>query len=219
MFPKKEAVVSARIHDTTKHKLVKSGYNAADAIEWFVHEYYNNSPKRKAAIQRDLLEIKLNNLKKIECDVQLEIEVIEKQLEDLGDVPLNDEEIIPKCGGYVKIRVFYHVRKDIKKCILSIGLREISGTTLIDLPTQMTILPFPCSEGEHYADCIITKLPLTGGNYRMSLWSECDNSISDFIDNIRYTVADADFYGQGREMPSMFHGKIVLCDHQWVCSK
>ena len=95
MFPKKEAVVSARIHDTTKHKLVKSGYNAADAIEWFVHEYYNNSPKRKAAIQRDLLEIKLNNLKKIECDVQLEIEVIEKQLEDLGDVPLNDDEIIP----------------------------------------------------------------------------------------------------------------------------
>jgi lipopolysaccharide transport system ATP-binding protein len=130
----------------------------------------------------------------------------------------NDEEIIPKCGGYVKIRVFYQARQDIKKCILSIGLREISGTTLIDLPSQMTIPPFSCSEGEHYADCIIPKLPLTGGNYRMSLWSECDNGISDYIENIRYTVAEADYYGQGREMPTMFHGKIVLCDHQWICS-
>ena len=89
---KKEAIVSARLHESTKHKLMKSGYNAADAIEWFVHEYFNHNPKRKAAIQRDMLEIKLNNLKKIECEVQVEIDVIEKQLQELGDIPLEDNE-------------------------------------------------------------------------------------------------------------------------------
>jgi hypothetical protein len=50
----------------------------------------------------------------------------------------------------------------------------------------------------------------------MSLWANCNNTISDFIDNIKFTVADADYYGLGREMPSMFLGKVVLCNHQWL---
>ena len=132
---------------------------------------------------------------------------------------MNDQEIIPQCGGYVKIRVYYHVREFVKGCRLSIGLRNTDGMTLIDLPSDMTITPFSCVEGNGYADCIIEKLPLTGGNYKMSLWAECDNSISDYIENIRFAVADADFYGMGREMPSMLSGKVVLCEHQWVSNE
>ena len=84
---KKEEQVGARLHASTKAKLQKTGYNAAEAIEWFVHEYYNTHPKRKLQIQRDLLEIKLNNLKEVECEVQTEIGVVERQLEELGPAP------------------------------------------------------------------------------------------------------------------------------------
>ena len=92
---KKEEIVTARLHASTKKKLSSSGYNAAEAIEWFVHEYYNNNPKRKVAIQRDMLEIKLNNLKEMECEVQSEISVVERQLDELGDLPLPEEKIDP----------------------------------------------------------------------------------------------------------------------------
>ena len=84
---KKEEQVGARLHASTKAKLQKTGYNAAEAIEWFVHEFYNTHPKRKLQIQRDLLEIKLNNLKEVECEVQTEIGVVERQLEELGPAP------------------------------------------------------------------------------------------------------------------------------------
>ena len=80
---KKEAVVSARIYESTKNKLYKTGYNAADAIEWFVHEWYSNNPKKKVAIKKDILEIQLENWKKVECEAQLEIEALEKQIEEL----------------------------------------------------------------------------------------------------------------------------------------
>ena len=61
---KKEAVVSARLHESTKDKLYKTGYNAADAIEWFVHEWYSNNPKKKIAIKKDILELQLERWKK-----------------------------------------------------------------------------------------------------------------------------------------------------------
>ena len=80
---KKDAVVSARLHESTKDKLYKTGYNAADAIEWFVHEWYSNNPKKKIAIKKDILELQLERWKKIECDAQLEIEALEKQIEEL----------------------------------------------------------------------------------------------------------------------------------------
>lgn len=91
---KKEEIISARLHAETKKKLNSSGYNAAEAIEWFVHEYYNNNPKRKVAIQKDMLEIKLHNLKEMECEVQTEIGVVERQLDELGEIPLPDMGVI-----------------------------------------------------------------------------------------------------------------------------
>ena len=93
MYFKKEAQVTARLHESTKAKLLKTGYNSAQAIEWFVHEWYNTHPKRKVTIQRDMLEIKLHNLKEMECEVQTEIGVVERQLNELGDLPLPEDDI------------------------------------------------------------------------------------------------------------------------------
>ena len=88
----KDAVVSARLHHRTKEKLVKSGYTPAEAIEWFVHVYYENNPQKRIKIKRDMIHIRLNSLKKIECDVQVEIEALERQLDSLSDCSDIEEE-------------------------------------------------------------------------------------------------------------------------------
>jgi len=79
----KGAQVTARLHESTKHKLLKTGYNAAQAIEWFVNEYYSNHPKKQLEIRQDLEEIELNKLKKVECEIQLEIAHKERVIADL----------------------------------------------------------------------------------------------------------------------------------------
>lgn len=81
-FPK-EARLYARVHESTKEKLQKSGYNTAEAVEWFVHEYYSNNPKRKAKMKYDLLAHRLDNLKREECEIQVEIQTTEKQMDAL----------------------------------------------------------------------------------------------------------------------------------------
>jgi len=83
MKPTKGSQVTARLHESTKLKLAKSGYNAAEAIEWFVNEFYSNNPRRQLEIRQDLEEIELNKLKKIECEIQLEIEHKERVIQDL----------------------------------------------------------------------------------------------------------------------------------------
>ena len=35
----KTEIVSARLHKATKEKLLESGYNPAEAIEWFVYKF------------------------------------------------------------------------------------------------------------------------------------------------------------------------------------
>ena len=137
---------------------------------------------------------------------------------DVHFLDRNDHEIIPQCGGYVKIRAFFRVSHEVKGCCLAIGLKDTSGNTLVDLPSQMTKYPFQLGEETCYADCIIEKFPLTGGNYQMSLWAECDHEISDYVDNIVFSVSDGDFYNLGREMPQILRGKVVLCEHEWQCN-
>lgn len=119
---KKEEQVGARLHASTKAKLQNTGYNAAEAIEWFVHEWYSTHPKRKVQIQRDLLEIKLNNLKEMECEIQTEIGVIERQLEELGPAPSPEVNVkqVPEVKlpdavweGLERISVVYDNKKDL----------------------------------------------------------------------------------------------------------
>ena len=118
---KKEAVVSARLHESTKDKLYKTGYNAADAIEWFVHEWYSNNPKKKIAIKKDILELQLEKWKKIECDAQLEIEALEKQIEELIIKEPEDIDPVPYIEDFLpdnlqeavdRIKPVYDDKKD-----------------------------------------------------------------------------------------------------------
>ena len=61
----KTEIVSARLHKATKEKLLESGYNPAEAIEWFVYKFSED----REAIERDMLKIKLENLLKHEIKI------------------------------------------------------------------------------------------------------------------------------------------------------
>ena len=78
----KTEIVSARLHTDTKEKLIATGYNAAEAIEWFVYHFFSNNPEMKESIERDLLQIKLESLWDSEEDIKGQIEIIEEQLRE-----------------------------------------------------------------------------------------------------------------------------------------
>lgn len=130
----------------------------------------------------------------------------------------NDNPIEPHCGHFLKIRVFISVSAPVvKNCRISIGIWNLYGDPMISMPTDMTLEPFQLTNEDHYIDCIIPKLPLTGGYYKIAFWIGSNNEMSDFIDGtIPFNVIDDDFYNQGRSMPSHLAGKVVLCDHNWV---
>ena len=79
----KDCRVSARLHPSIKQKLINSGYNARQAIEYFIRDYYAANPRKRAEVKRQILENDIENLKKQECEVQLEIQHKEKLLDNL----------------------------------------------------------------------------------------------------------------------------------------
>ena len=72
----KTEIVSARLHKSTKKNLLATGYNPAQAIEWFVYKF-NTDPE---AIERDMLRIKLEKLRNNEHNLKHEIKILEKAL-------------------------------------------------------------------------------------------------------------------------------------------
>lgn len=79
----KDCRVTARLHPSIRKKLDNSGYNARQAIEYFVRDYYNANPRKRIEVKRQILENDIESLKKKECEVQLEIEHKEMLLEKL----------------------------------------------------------------------------------------------------------------------------------------
>lgn len=128
-----------------------------------------------------------------------------------------EEPIIPHCGKYLKIRLFIKVRERlVKNCRLSIGIWNILGDPMLTLPTDVTMDTFNIDGEKGYVDCIIPKLPLTVGHYKLALWVGANGQMSDFIDGtINFDVLDDDYYNQGRAIPSHLCGKVVLCEHFW----
>lgn len=72
----KTEIVSARLHKSTKEKLLATGYNPAEAIEWFVYKFSEDM----GAIERDMLKIKLENLRNNEHNLKNEIKILEEVL-------------------------------------------------------------------------------------------------------------------------------------------
>ena len=70
----KDCRVTARLHPSIKQMLINSGYNARQAIEYFIRDYYNANPRKRIEVKRQILENDIDELKRQECEIQLEIE-------------------------------------------------------------------------------------------------------------------------------------------------
>ncbi len=129
----------------------------------------------------------------------------------------DDKPIEPHCGKYVKFRVFFEVTNSVNCCQISLGIRDIYDTPIMSFPSILTMEDFSVNAGSHYADCVIEKLPLTGGDYNIALYSSIHDIAADHLPiACRLSVIDDDFYHSGRMVSSHLRGKIVLCDHKWI---
>ena len=142
-----------------------------------------------------------------------------------GKIQFDDVQYLDKCGnptiphsgGYIDIRLKIMVRESLRNCNIAIGIRNSFGAPMLNFPTNITKGNLSLEKGLHCFDCIIERLPLTQGTYRLGLWAENDTICADYINNIiSFDVEDDDFYGTGKMNTEVLNGKIVLCDHKWI---
>lgn len=64
--------------------------------------------------------------------------------------------------------------------------------------------------------CIIPNLPMPGGQYLLTLFVEQSGQIEDWLPNVcQIEVADADYFGHGRNVPPGYESRILLVHHSW----
>ena len=92
MVGKYDKTVSARISSRDHNLLKKSGHSVRDAVEFFNREYYNDNKIRGLRVEKEELINKLDDLKRQECIIQLDIERSEKRLANINQT-LPEENI------------------------------------------------------------------------------------------------------------------------------
>ena len=130
----------------------------------------------------------------------------------------NNIQTTPRSGGFLRIKLTYKVNvPQIKNCEISMDISDSFGAPMTTLPSLMQIQNFNVNQGIHEAYCDIEKLPLTGGNYKLSLWFAEHAKCADFLENsINISVEDDDFYSNGKLIAPHLKGKIILCDYNWT---
>ena len=125
-------------------------------------------------------------------------------------------EAEPRCGFPMKIELTYSVKEPIARGGISAGFYDMTGSPITSFNAWLTKEPFSFSRGIHRSVLTIPKLPLTSGQYSITLWGGAiDGEIDSIKDAMRFTVADDDFYGTGRMVSSSLNGKVVLLEHTW----
>ncbi len=128
-----------------------------------------------------------------------------------------NQQIAPTCGKYLKIRVFF-TRQDssIDSLRVAIDIRDMFSIPMMSFPSEMVMPPFHLRKEAKYMDCIIEKLPLTAGDYILTLWASSRGSLCDMVEcALKFSVENNDYYSQGRNFAGHLIGKIVLCDYKW----
>jgi lipopolysaccharide transport system ATP-binding protein len=71
-------------------------------------------------------------------------------------------------------------------------------------------------DGTSVVTCFIPRLPLSAGQYSLSLFLEVNGVIQDWIEAaVPLIVNDASYYGTSRNTPPGWEGKSVLVPHSW----
>lgn len=132
---------------------------------------------------------------------------------------LNKENniVTPCCGKFLRIKITYQVNQVLaKNCEFSIDISDSYGAPMLNLPTRMVMDNFQLTEGIYETYCDIENLPLTGGNYKLTIWVASNHTCADLLENkINMHVEDDDFYGRGKTTSAHLKGKIVLCHYNW----
>ena len=135
------------------------------------------------------------------------------------DVDFLDEDnnpILPRCGGFLRIRFKIDVKDSSDGCGFSMGVYDVQGTLMMTLPTYALMDDFHLENGIQYISCEIPRLPLTGGSYKIATWAGVKKESADSIDSlIPLTVQDDDFFRRGRNISPVTNGRVVLCDYKW----
>lgn len=123
----------------------------------------------------------------------------------------------PTCGKFLKMRVFFRQNSSqLDSLRIAIDIRNMFSDPIMSFPSEMIMPPFSLSENIDHMDCIIEKLPLTAGNYILTLWASSRGSLCDMLEcALKFSVENNDFYNQGRNLAGHLIGKIVLCDFRW----
>ena len=130
-----------------------------------------------------------------------------------------NEQYTPHSGNPLRIRVGFYVKEKIgiSDVRISVEIRDMYGAPLMYFPSHLVLNNMFFSEGQHYVSVNIDKLPLTEGSYRILLWADSKQELTDWIDGIiPMNVEDDDFFDKGQEVPKHLRGKIVLYDHKWI---
>jgi lipopolysaccharide transport system ATP-binding protein len=90
------------------------------------------------------------------------------------EITLLDEEerikSVVKTWDYVRIRIRFFSPQKVPKASVELGISTASGNKLIQYSTQpLSGLDMSFEEGKAYTDCIIPRLPLAAGNYRLNV--------------------------------------------------
>ena len=127
---------------------------------------------------------------------------------------------IIKTWDYLRIRVRYYAPRPVVFGAVVLEILTFTGNKLIEYSTQpLSGLELPISEGESFIDCIIPRLPLAAGSYRLNVglavpmvewlyWEE---------DLATIEVTEADVY-QSNFPPNQERTPVVV-EHYWETSQ
>lgn len=135
---------------------------------------------------------------------------------DVDFLDEHDKPILPRCGGFLRIKFKLDVKAVCDGCGFSMGIYDTQGTQMMTLPTYALMDDFHLEKGIQFISCDIPRLPLTGGSYKIAIWAGVKNESADSIDSlIQLNVQDDDFFKKGRNISPITNGRVVLCDYNW----
>lgn len=121
----------------------------------------------------------------------------------------------PKSGDQLVIRLCFASlaeEKQSKNCRIGLAITNISGGRIV-LSTEMVCKDEVIIRHNDSIDFLIEKLPLSEGNYSLTLFIESNGIIQDWItDSLQFSVEAGDYYGTGKLCPTGHQGKSILVD-------
>ncbi len=128
----------------------------------------------------------------------------------------------PVVGGPCKFIMTVRGPKGKKGCFRAeLLLSNALGTPLILFASDVAVRENLWLENPyHKLICHVDRLPLSEGQYLVTLHLGVDNVMQDRLqESFSIEVAPASYYGTSRNLPERWQGKTVLVDHHWTIEK